>query len=393
MNKFKLVLTAMLALVFCAAPAPTRAETGVTDDEILFGSCLPMTGDNMINGLAYREGAKAYFDYINDAKGGVNGRKIKLLSEDDGYDVDRAIVCYKHLLEENVFATGLTVGTPTAAKYVLLAENNKVPFIANGGGPKLMSEPLRKYVFAVRASYDDESRVGVDHLWNDVGARKFAVIYQNDALGASGLDAVKAALAAHESAPAAAASYVRNTDDIDAAYAAVKAVNPDVVYIAGVTMPTAAVLKKAKADGWKPIFVALPGRDTQLIASAKEAADDVIIGNPTPISDMIQFPSVALYRRALKKYAPEAKISAISLQSFVDAMIIVEGLRRAGKELTREKFVQALESMGDYDAGLGPEFKVRYSKETHKAFDHVFFSTIRHGKPAPILNWQKDVHL
>src|SRR3569623_1629680 len=132
-----IALLSVLSFVATLTPVSVHAETGVSENEILFGSCVPLTGGNKINGIAYSNGAKAYFDFVNDEKGGIHGRKIKMDLKDDGYDVDKAIVCYKQLLADGVFATGLAIGTPTGAKYVLMAENSKVPFIANAGGPSL----------------------------------------------------------------------------------------------------------------------------------------------------------------------------------------------------------------------------------------------------------------
>lgn len=386
------VLLSVLSLVLTLMPVSVHAETGVTDSEILFGSCVPLTGGNKINGIAYSNGAKAYFDYVNDEKGGIHGRKIKMDLKDDGYDVDKAIVCYKQLLADGVFATGLAIGTPTGAKYVLMAENSKVPFIANAGGPSLMVTPFRKYVFAVRTTYGEEIKSGVQHLWNDLGKRKFALIYQNDALGASVQQGLREALTPLGGTLVAEGSYPRNTTDIDAAYASVKASNPDVVYIGGVTVPMGAVLKKAHEDGWHPLFVPVPGRDLELMKVAgAEATEGIVLGNATPLATENKLPTIALYHRAMKKYLPDAEEGGLSLLGFVDAMVLSDGLQRAGKDLTRDGLVSALEGMTDVDIGLGPEFHVTYGPADHEAFHTVAFSTIRHGKVVPVKDWKADL--
>jgi len=381
---------AILSMCLSTFPAAAAADPGVTDSEIHLGSCAPLTGGNKINGIAYTNGAKVYFDYLNAEKGGIHGRKVKLAVEDDGYEPEKAVVCYRKLVDSGVFATGLAVGTPTGVKYVALAENNKVPFVGNSGGGQFMHEPMKKYVFAVRASYADEVRFGVEHLWNDVGARKFAVIYQNDALGGSVLDGVRSALKPFGGEVVAQASYPRNTTDVEGAIKTVKAANPDVVYIGGVTVPEAEILKKSKEAGWKPIFVPVPARDAELVKTAGEAADGIVVGNATPNETQAQLPTVALFKKSMKKYMPEADAGAMSLLGFVDAMMIGEGLKRGGKDLSRDKFIAGLESMSDFDAGLGPDFKVSYSATDHKAFDKVFFSTIHGGKTVAIADWKKE---
>ena len=384
-------LLAALTLLSSLSPLSLRADPGVTDHEIKFGSCVPLSGGNKINGIGYSNGAKAYFAYLNAEKGGVNGRKIVLDLKDDGYDVDKAIACYKELLADGVFATGLAIGTPTGAKYVLLAENNKVPFIANAGGPSFMAEPLKKYVFAVRTTYAQEINVGVQHVWKDLGLHRIGVIYQNDALGAAVLDGLRKALEPLGGSIVAEGAYPRNTTDIEAGYNAVRAANPDVVYIGGVTVPMGAILKKAKEDGWKPLFVPVPARDKELMKVAGAATEGIVIGNAIPLESEEKLPTAALFRRVMKKYLPEAEPSGLSFLGFVDAMVLTEGLKRAGKDLTRDGLVAAMETMSDLDVGLGPEFHVTYGPKDHEAFHTVAFSTIKSGKVIPIKSWRSDL--
>ena len=101
-----------------------------------------------------------------NGSGGVHGRKIRLLSYDDGYEPVKAIECFKRLTNENVFAAAFFVGTPTAEKYVPLAEGAKIPVVGLFTGAQFLYEPFRRYVINVRASYYDESRAQVDNLWN-----------------------------------------------------------------------------------------------------------------------------------------------------------------------------------------------------------------------------------
>jgi len=254
-----------------------------------------------------------------------------------------------------------------------------------------MYTPFKKYVFAVRASNIDETAAQVDHLWKDLGVRKIGIIFQDDAFGASGLDGIKSALQKVSATPVAMASFPRNTVDIDQAYATVKAANPEAVFLVAVTVPAAAVLKKAKADNWAPVFIPVAGRDAQLIKNAGNASEGVVIANTVPPVDQKQLKTVALYNQVMKKYAPHAPLGILSLQSFVDAMIIAEGLKRSGTEPTREKFVSSLESMADYDIGLGPEFRVQYGPEDHKAFDKIVFTVIQDGKVVHLTDWKTQV--
>ena len=146
---------------------------------------------------AIQAGAKAYLNEVNE-RGGIHGRKLRLVSYDDGYEPERAAECFNRLRKDGVFAAAFFVGTPTAAKYVPLMEAEKLPLVGLFTGAPFLYEPVKRYVINVRASYDDESRHLVDNLWNEVGFRKIGVIYQDDAFGTAVLGGVKKALARHD---------------------------------------------------------------------------------------------------------------------------------------------------------------------------------------------------
>ena len=176
---FRVVLTAAFAVVVSLASAHAEEVPGVTANSILIGSCSALEGPARFLGTQTVLGATAYIHYINE-QGGVNGRKIKLLAFDDSYDPEKAPACFKRMQREGVFALGFFVGTPTAAKYVPLANEDKIPVIGLFTGAQLLYEPLKHYVINVRASYYDETREQVDKLWNDLGVHQIGVIYQDD---------------------------------------------------------------------------------------------------------------------------------------------------------------------------------------------------------------------
>lgn len=154
---------------------------GIADNQVLLGSCAALEGPVAVVGKQVVAGGKMYLDYIND-QGGINGRKIKLVSHDDSYDPDKAISCFETLMKEKVFAGAFFVGAPPATKYVPMSESNALPIVGLFTGAQMLHEPFRPYVISIRASYYDEAMAQVDHLW-DAGFRRFAVIYQYDACG------------------------------------------------------------------------------------------------------------------------------------------------------------------------------------------------------------------
>lgn len=323
---------------------------------------------------------------IND-EGGVFGRKVQLEAFDDSYDPDKAPACFKRMLKEGVFALGFFVGTPTAKVYVPMAQEEKIPVVGLFTGAQMLYEPLKHEIINVRASYYDETREQVDKLW-EVNIRKIAVIYQDDPFGKAVLEGVKLALQKHNATPVALGTFVRNTVDVDAGMRDVMASHPQAVVIAGPYAPAAAIVKQAHATGWRPQFLTVSFVGTEeFIKEAGTDAEGTIITQVMPPYDRTEYPTVAKYRQCLTKYSPGEAPSFVSLEGFVDAMVVVEGLKRAGKDLTREKFISGIESIHNQNAGLGPRLTLGYSATDHKGFDNVYPTVVRGGQPVLLTDW------
>ncbi len=377
----------LLGLFETSSPVQAQSTTGVTDKEILIGSCAALEGPSRFLGMETVAGAKAYFELINES-GGVAGRRLKLVSRDDSYDPTKTEACFKGLMDQKVFALGFFVGTPTAVKYVPMAEANKVPLVGLFTGAQTLYTPMRHWVINVRASYFDETRGQIDGLWGSLGYKRIGVIYPEDAFGATVLEGVKAALKSHGAEPAAVASYPRQTSDVNGAIDTVRAANPEAVVLVGPPNTVAPILTKAHAKGWKPLFltVSFVGTD-QLISQAGADSEGVVITQVVPPYYLTDLKTVALYRRTLGKYSPSSQPNFVSLEGFVDAMVLVEGLRRAGKDLSREGLIRAIESIHDLDLGLGPQLKLTYSTKNHQGFDHVIPTVVRGGRAVPFTDW------
>jgi len=370
--KYVLGLGVLLGCFFTVSIS-TRAQTatGVSDKEILIGSCSALEGPSHFLGTETVSGAKAYFAMVNDA-GGIDGRKLKLVAYDDSYDPAKTEACFNRLMEQKVFALGFFVGTPTAVKYIPMAESNKIPVVGLFTGAQTLYVPLRHWIVNVRASYFDETREQIDGMWGTLGYKKVGVIYPEDAFGAAVLEGVKAALKTLNAEPIAAASYQRQTAQVGGAIDTVKAANPEAVVLVGPANTVAPILKQSHARGWKPLFltVSFVGTD-DLIQEAGLDSDGMVITQVVPPYYLTDYKTVALYRRELTRYFPSAQPNFVSLEGFVDAMVLVEGLKRAGKELTRDGLIRGIESIHEFDMGLGPQLKLNYSSKSHKGFDHV----------------------
>jgi branched-chain amino acid transport system substrate-binding protein len=378
------LLVVVLGIVISSAWAETP---GVTGNSILIGSCSALDGPARFLGSQTVLGATAYLHSVND-EGGVFGRKVQLVAHDDGYDPEKAPACFDRTTSEGVFALGFFVGTPTAKVYLPMAQEAKIPVVGLFTGAQMLYEPLKHYIINVRASYYDETREQVDQLW-EVNVRKIGVIYQNDAFGKTVLEGVKLALEKHHSGPVAMGTFERNTVDVDAGLKEVMAARPQAVVAVGPYAPVAAIVKKAHAVDWRPQFLTVSFVGTEeFIKEAGSDAEGTIITQVVPPYDHTDYPTVALYRKCLEKYNPATPLSFVSFEGFVDAMVLVEGLKRAGEDLNREKFITAIESIHSMNFGLGPLLILNYSAADHKGFDRVYPTVVRNGQPVPITNWQ-----
>ena len=371
----------------CSQNLRAQSVPGVSDKEILIGSCAALEGPSSALGMETVAGAKVYFSFVNE-EGGVHGRKLRLISYDDSYDPAKTQACFDKLMTDKVFALGFFVGTPTAVKYLPLAEENKIPLVGLFTGAQTLYTPLRHWVMNVRASYFDETREQIDGMWTALGFKKIGVIYPEDAFGSAVLDGVKDALKSHGAVPVALGSYPRQTANVAPAIAAVRAANPDAVVVVGPPNTVAPILKQARSGNWKPLFLTVSFVGTEeLISEAGADADGMIVTQVVPPYYLTDLKTVALYRRALSQYAPSERPNFVSLEGFVDAMVLVEGLKHAGRDLTREGLIRGIESLHQLDVGLGPQLKLDYSAKDHKGFDHVIPTIIRSGRPVPFTDW------
>lgn len=394
MNRFRagcVCLPARVALcllfTFLIATCSASAETpGVTENSILIGSCSALDGPAHVLGRQTVLGASAYLHIIND-EGGVFGRKIQLQAFDDSYDPERAPACFKRMTKEGAFALGFFVGTPTAKVYVPMAQEEKIPVVGLFTGAQMLYEPLKHGIINVRASYYDETREQIDKLWGQ-NIRKIGVVYQDDPFGKAVLDGVKLALQKHNAVPVAVGTFAHASLDVETGLREVMAAHPQAIVMVGPYASAAAIVKQAHASGWRPQFLTVSFVGTEeFIKEAGAEAEGTIITQVMPPYDRMDYPTVALYRKCLSKYSPGEPPTFVSFEGFVDAMVVIEGLKRAGKDVTREKFISAIESIHEMNFGLGPRLVLNYSASDHKGFDNVYPTIVKGGQPVLLTDW------
>jgi ABC-type branched-subunit amino acid transport system substrate-binding protein len=153
--------------------------------------------------------------------------------------------------------------------------------------------------------------------------------------------------------------------------------------------PVAEIVKRSHASGWKPLYLTVSFVGTEAFIEAAGAhAEGTVITQVVPPYKSIDLPGVVLYLETLTKHFPGTRPSFASLEGFVDAIVLVEGLKRAGRDLTRDKLIAAIESVDGLDIGLGPQLKLTYGPGDHKGFDSVYYSVVRQGYAVSFSSWK-----
>src|SRR5882672_4417033 len=314
------------------------AETGVTRDTILLGQSVALTGAAAQLGIQMRNGMKAYFDHVNE-RGGVHGRKIELVTLDDGYEPARTVPNTKKLIEENkVFALVGYVGTPTSVPAVPVFTEAKVPFFGPFTGAESLRQPFNRYIFHVRASYYDETDKIVEQVLS-TGGKSIAVFYQDDAYGQAGLKGVEIAMTKRGLKISALGTVERNTIKVENAVKLIKAVQPDAVVMISAYTSCAEFIRQMKKAGSAAQFynVSFVGSKALADALGSDGAG-VAISQVMPFPWGTAVPVVKEYQHLSAK-AGHKDYNFGAMEGFLVAKVFVEGLRRAGRDLTREKFI------------------------------------------------------
>ena len=368
----KHLLAAAISLLLSAA---AHAEPGVSDKEIVLGQSAALSGPAKELGSEMRSGALLYFDQVN-AGGGIHGRRIRLQTLDDGYEPERAAANTRKLIEEEkVLALFGYVGTPTSLAALPLFTEAKVPFVGAFTGAQALREPFNRYVFNVRASYFDETEKIVEQL-TTTGIKQIAVFYQNDAYGKAGLAGVERAMTKRGLKIAATATVERNTVDVAKAVAALSATRPDAIVMVSAYTSVAAFVKGMKKAGSAAQF-----HNVSFVGSRPLAAALGDEGVGVAIAQVVPFPwsgtlPVTREYQAQARAAGAKDFSFTELEGYIAARVLVEGLKRAGRELTRERLVTALESLSRTDIG---GFQVDYSSTNHNGSTFVDLTIIGRG--------------
>jgi ABC-type branched-subunit amino acid transport system substrate-binding protein len=360
-------LSTALAWAGVQVSLPVWAQSEGT---IVLGQSAPLTGPAAQLGIQLRDGAVLYFNQIN-ARGGINGRKIELRTMDDGYEPEKTAANTKKFIADDVFALFGYIGTPTSVAALPLATEAKIPFFAPFTGAQVLREPFNRYAIHVRASYFDETAAIVKQA-AAVGIKKFSVFYQNDAYGKAGLEGVERGLKALNLPMTSLGTVERNSVDVKKAVADILAKQPEAIVQISAYKSCAAFIREARKAGFGGTFYNVSFVGTQaLLTELGKDARGVVVSQVMPYPYSPNSPIATEFLEALKTASANNKdLSAnySSMEGFVAAKVLVEGLRRAGKSVTREAFISSIQSIQNFQMG---GFTVNFGTNQHTASKYV----------------------
>ncbi|CAG9177359.1 Leu/Ile/Val-binding protein [Cupriavidus laharis] len=361
----------MLAATLGFAAPAAFAEPGVSKTAIRIGQSAGVTGPVAGSVKEQIEGAQVYLRTVN-GNGGIAGRRIELVTLDDGFDAKRTPDNVRKLLQdEKVFALFMVRGTPQNESILPIIAAEKVPLVAPLTGAITLHRPVNRYVFNVRAKYQDEVARAINHLATS-GMTRIAIVHASDGFGKDVYEGFDIALQARGMQPAASASFSRPMGDISQQVATVNKAEPQAVLVIGSGSEAARVIRDLRKAGSQAQFVTLSNNAADsFIKELGEDARGLIITQIVPGMNSSQMTLASEYRSLSRQQGVEP--SNAGMEGFMSAKVLVEGLRRAGPDLTRERLVAALENLRDYDLG---GILISYSPARHTGSSFVEMSIV-----------------
>jgi ABC-type branched-subunit amino acid transport system substrate-binding protein len=380
-------LLLLLALTSAALPASAQ-QPGVSDKEILIGGSNSFSGPLAFTGEQITKfGVDLYFKVVNDA-GGIHGRTVRTIFYDDGYRPQDAVANTKKLVEQDrIFAAIIPQGSPPVVATLDYLEENKVPLLF-----PYQSSPVtrgKRYVFQGMTLSDRSSKMMIDYLAGQRKLKKFAALYQDDEYGKSFLTAFEKDLGRFGLKLVAAESIKRGVTDVSAQIAKLQAAKPEVTFLVLVPGPGAQALIERQKIGWTGTLMVSTGplTDERYLALAGDAAEGVEGLSLWPDPLLSDLAGVKRYREHMQKYFPKNEPNRYSIAGYFAAMLFAEGATRAGRNLTRESLIVALESLKGYESGILPPLTISADHETQK---QGFWVRVEKGRFKPLTDWLKS---
>ena len=359
------------AVLYCVA-APWLLAAGTANAQILIGQTAGFTGPVAAGVKEVTDGAKLYFDAVN-ARGGINGQTIELVSVDDKFDPKLTAENARELItKKGVLALFLTRGTPNTQAVMPLLTEYKVPLIAPSSGAMVLHTPVHPWLFNVRATYQHEADRAVRHL-SLVGVSRIAVVQVDDSFGADATQGALNAFAAVDKKPLFIEKYDRNKPDFSKVAPRVASSDAQAVIFIGSGGTVADGIEAIRAAGSKAQIVTLSNNASAgFIKQLKDNARGTIVTQVFPYERSLATPIVKEARELAKAKGAE-EVTPAMIEGFAGAKVLVEALRRAGPNPTHDKLRTALETFKRVDIG---GLEVSFSARSHSGLDYADLSII-----------------
>ncbi len=385
---FKVLVLACLALALVAAPA--AAETrGVTDKEITLGIVLVKTGPVAALGIPQGNGMIDYMKYINE-QGGINGRKIKVIWEDDGFQAPKSVAAVKKLITRDKVLTIMTTGgTNQTIANMRNIKRYKITNIPNGLSLEFF-EPFNPYIFAMGAVYEWQYQVIMDYIKYDLKMKdpKIGVVYTRKEYGKKGLEAVKKRAAKYNIPVVAELVMPTGSPDASSQVLALRKAGANIAITCDVLPSVIPFLKTAeKYNYWPKVFGFNWATDDLLVKACGPAAKNYI-GAGFAGAWSSDSPGIKLVRKIAAKYNRKPKLTSLYVGGVGISMLFCEAIKRAGKDLNPDTLKAALETLRDFDTG-GIFPPVTWTDKSHAPSKKVklFKADVAGKRLAPISGW------
>lgn len=364
----RLIWLGCAGILLCAGKV--AAEAGVSESSIIIGQSIGLSGPVAAVAQDITAGLAAYVRQVN-RQGGIHGRRLVLKTLDDAFVPARAGENARALLGE-AFLLAAPLGTPHTVELLKASGAAGMPVLCPfTGAERLRSEPNR-LLFHIRAGYREEVDKMVEQL-TTLGIRQIALFYQNDAFGEEGVTHLEASLKRHKLGIAARATYERGSMDVSAATQTLAAADPQAIIMFAVTRAAAELVKQLQTAGRYPQFLTISlNSNEDFVRALAEYRRGVGNTQVAPYPWNAALPLVKEYQQAMRESA-QPVFSYNSMEGFLCGKVIGEGLRRAARNLSRARFIDALESMSRYDAG---DFELSYSAANHRGSRFVDITVI-----------------
>ena len=368
-----------------AAFGPVSAQPEVESDRIVFGQSAALTGPAMALGQAMRTGIEAAFAEVN-GNGGVHGRRLELISLDDGYEPEAAIENVRTLINEHqVFALIGSVGTPTARSSVPVAAAAGVPYMAPFTGASFLRDGQWQNVINLRASYYQETEAMMVFLTHR-GVQRVAVAYQDDSFGRAGFRGAQLALERRNLKPVATAVYPRNTTAVKTTLLDVMEGEPEAVIIVGAPAPVAAFVNwvsKLELD-LVLMTTSFAGGNALIRNLSRESLNEagLLMTQVAPPLLGDALPIVAEYRAALRAESPNAEPGFVSLEGYLAGRMAAVAMEQCGPDPRRDQVLPMLRAAGKIELG---GFALEFGANDFQGSDAVYLTRVSpEGRYLPV---------